>query len=140
MSYLDALVACPNGFKAVITEMHEKGYGAYLRYEDGLPVGLFWKISQFHPSVDLITPSLDYLRGPVEDMTFLASIPWDNATVLALSNDVYGDVFADPDAFAMYRTYHDWLPWLDVDGNETIVDTGIVNPLYGTLKAIGAFA
>ena len=140
MSYLDTIVACPNGFNAIITEYHVKGFGRFLQYVDGVPIGFCSCINRFYPDTDMISPCLAYLRVNTEDMLYLAGFAWDNAIPLAISAGVYADIYADPDAFAMYRTSHDWIPFLDVDGNETAVDTGIVNPLYGPLKAIGAFA
>lgn len=75
MNYLDAIVACPNGFAAVLTEYHNKGYTEFLHYENGVPTMLSSRLNRFYPDVpNFNTPSLAYLRGSVADMTRLASV------------------------------------------------------------------
>lgn len=107
----DSIVACQNGFNAVLQEYHTRGLGEFLLYEGGVPVALNPRLNKFFPAVDTFdTPTLVYIRGKRADMDRLAAIPWDNAIVLAVSEigEVYADIEADPKALAIYRSYVDW--------------------------------
>lgn len=128
MNYLDAIVACPNGFSAILTEYHAKGYGEFLHYENGVPVMLSSRLNRFYPEVvNFNTPCLAYLRGAKEDMERLASVAWDNATIFIMisPNGIYEDIQEDPVKFAQYRSYYDWEP---------------DDPRYGTIRPIGIWA
>lgn len=147
MNMHQALVGLPNGLQAIIDELKSRGYETLISVNEDTGLEELRGIHRCYncACTDRDTRCTALLLGEETIMTLLETEPpWMNAEIIAVAprgEDLNSFVDSVPTSRTLYDNYiTPHRAFLDVDGNETDVDTGIPNPLAGQMSKWMAWA